>query len=305
MEADMAGERWPWSKFYWDDWLTDPDLQGSSPAARGVWIDVLCLAYKCPEPGVLCSQDGKPWSEERIVGSIRGDSVIVRDALKELVENGVARKRGDGSIYSRRMVEDCEERAANAQRMQDARTKPAQCPHNDPIVQKSSSISASRSLDSSSLSSEEGSGEKPKPPTIEIPPALDTPDFRAAWDEWLAYRRERKLGKPTGMTVKATYRRFEADLGPERAAAAIRHSIEKGWQSINEAKEFTSDNGTNRAAGARRNGAVAERAAKESREYPRSTAPIPIFRTGGAGNRGGTEPPKDSIENAGGTATAH
>lgn len=126
---------------------------------------------------------------------------------------------------------------------------------NDPVTQMSRSdsdknvthctviVPVSDSLPS--VSSSEGVQGKPKTDSaVEIPGGLDTPDFRAAWSEWLAYRRERKLGKPTGMTIRATFRRFDGDMGPERAAAAIRHSIEKGWQSINEAKEFTSGSGT-------------------------------------------------------------
>lgn len=250
----MAGKRWPWFKFFPMDWLADPELQSCSPAARGVWMDILSISYNCPEPGVLRGRDGKPWGDSKIVSSVRGDPVMVLSALNELVSSGVARRADDGALYSKRMVQDCGERKSDAEYEQKRPKNPPrmnpECSQNDAILDKSSTSTSVSTSDLASVSSERGSGGKPTPPTIEIPASLDTPDFRAAWDEWLAYRRERKLGKPTGMTIKATYRRFEADMGPERAAAAIRHSIEKGWHSINEPKEFTngSTNGINRGA---------------------------------------------------------
>ncbi len=38
-----------WSKFYWSDWLSDSALRAVSSAARGLWIDMLCIAaVVCP-----------------------------------------------------------------------------------------------------------------------------------------------------------------------------------------------------------------------------------------------------------------
>ncbi len=63
-----------------------------------------------------------------------------------------------------------------------------------------------------------------------LPEGLDTPDFRAAWDEWVAYRREiRKALTPTAI------RRHLATLaahGPDTAAAMIGQSIERAWVGL-------------------------------------------------------------------------
>lgn len=65
----------------------------------------------------------------------------------------------------------------------------------------------------------------------DLPAALDTPDFRAAWTEWLAYRREAKFQLWRDRTVKAKLGEL-AEIGSERAIAAIRKSIANGWKGI-------------------------------------------------------------------------
>ena len=33
----------PWGKFWWRDWLTDPNLSACSLAAQGLWMRMLCI----------------------------------------------------------------------------------------------------------------------------------------------------------------------------------------------------------------------------------------------------------------------
>lgn len=169
----MAGNKWPWFKFFPSDWLSDPELQSCSPAARGVWIDLICLSYACKRPGYLVNPDGKPWSKAKIVASIRGDPAIVNAAIAELLENGVLRFDDEtGAHYSNRVVKDTADRASNSERMRSKRVQahptptPNRPPHIErtivaqtPIVQK---ISASVSVSGSdSCLSDGGSGGKP------------------------------------------------------------------------------------------------------------------------------------------------
>jgi hypothetical protein len=79
---------------------------------------------------------------------------------------------------------------------------------------------------------------KRKPPAAAdprdaIPDSLRTPGFLAAWDTWAAHRRERRQPgyKPTAL--KSLLAKL-AGMGPERAADAIRFSIENNWLSIHE-----------------------------------------------------------------------
>ena len=94
-----------WSKFWWQDWQRDPALRSCGLAARGLWIDQLCIMNEGSPTGHL-TINGLPPTPRRI-GIIVGCSE--RDAtkyLKELEEAGVFSRTIDGVIYSRRMVRD-------------------------------------------------------------------------------------------------------------------------------------------------------------------------------------------------------
>lgn len=76
---------------------------------------------------------------------------------------------------------------------------------------------------------------KPKPPpfdplTVAIPPSIDTPRFRAAWQAWIEHRRE--IRKPlTRHTAIQQVKRF-GNLGVDVSVETIRESIIGGWQGL-------------------------------------------------------------------------
>jgi len=76
--------------------------------------------------------------------------------------------------------------------------------------------------------------QKPDAEPVQIPAELNTAEFLAAWSEWFAYRRERKLKPWAARTINGQLARL-SKLGPERAVAAIRNSIDNGYQGIFEA----------------------------------------------------------------------
>lgn len=78
--------------------------------------------------------------------------------------------------------------------------------------------------------------------SLSLPPKLDTPDFRAAWDEWYAYRRESGLKKYVPRGAKAQLTKLEK-LGHDNAIAAIKHSITECYHGIYPPK--SSDRGGN------------------------------------------------------------
>lgn len=64
-----------------------------------------------------------------------------------------------------------------------------------------------------------------------LPPALDTAEFRQAWEQWLADRAERRLPRYTARAMTLQLRRLEA-MGAEAAIAAINWSIAQGYRGI-------------------------------------------------------------------------
>jgi hypothetical protein len=79
---------------------------------------------------------------------------------------------------------------------------------------------------------------------VEIPPELDTAEFRAAWNDWLAHRRE--IRKPAGPTAQRKALAGMVKLGIQRAIAAIEHSVARGWLGIFEPGESRNANGHHR-----------------------------------------------------------
>ena len=65
----------------------------------------------------------------------------------------------------------------------------------------------------------------------DLPSNLDTPEFRAAWADWLAYRKERRLAayKPIGLARQLN---ALAAFGPQSAIAAIEQSMAQNYQGL-------------------------------------------------------------------------
>ena len=95
-----------WMKFETAAWLNDGNLSSVSPAARGVWIDMLCVMWnQCDEVGVFI-QAGRTCDETDIANQLRGDKDQTLATIGELLGARVLRRRDDGAYYSLKMVRD-------------------------------------------------------------------------------------------------------------------------------------------------------------------------------------------------------
>jgi len=94
-----------WSKFFWNDWRADPALRLCSFAARGLWMDMLCLAAS-HEPVGLVAVGGRGLDAGAIARMSGGDPAEVAALIAELETAGVFSRDRQGRIYSRRMVAD-------------------------------------------------------------------------------------------------------------------------------------------------------------------------------------------------------
>jgi hypothetical protein len=93
------------ARFYFPDWLSDAGVRASSLAARGLWMDLLCIAAanKSKDHGFVIIGGRIPTVSgiARIVGSLE---LEVGPLLEELERNGVFSRDRRGAIYCRRMV---------------------------------------------------------------------------------------------------------------------------------------------------------------------------------------------------------
>ena len=107
----------PYMKFYVRDWLSDTELRMASLAARGFWMECLCLMHGAKRRGYLETPNGNPIKAEeleRLTGTFKGDLKGVQD---ELLRHGIPSVEDQTGIwYCRRMVKE----AAKAAKCADA-----------------------------------------------------------------------------------------------------------------------------------------------------------------------------------------
>lgn len=71
---------------------------------------------------------------------------------------------------------------------------------------------------------------------LDLPKKLDTPEFRAAWDEWVQHRKEKKV-KLTPTAISRQIAQCVA-WGHDLAIASIRKSIMCGYTGLFEARQI-------------------------------------------------------------------
>src|SRR4051794_20766626 len=94
-----------WSKFFWSDWESDPNLRLCSLAAQGLWMRMLCIAAG-HEPVGYVAIAGKGLDEASLARLAGCAQVELGALIAELEGNRVFSRDRHGRIYSRRMIAD-------------------------------------------------------------------------------------------------------------------------------------------------------------------------------------------------------
>lgn len=95
----------PWMKFYTTDWRAAADLGACSYAAKGLWIDALCLMHLSPRRGYLLATNGTAIDVRELARLTFGKEAEVAILLAELEQAGVF-SRDAGVVVCRRMVRE-------------------------------------------------------------------------------------------------------------------------------------------------------------------------------------------------------
>ena len=95
----------PWMKFYPSDWRGSTSLKMVSLAARGLWIEMLCVMHEANPYGHLV-HNGRPISPERLAAMVSVPLETVVSCLQELEDEGVFSRKRNGLIFSNRMEKD-------------------------------------------------------------------------------------------------------------------------------------------------------------------------------------------------------
>lgn len=107
---EESGKR-PAFQFYPADWRKDPALSAYSLPAKGLWIEIMCIAHQSEQYGFLIL-NGVPMRTDQLARMVGESQRMVASLLEELEAAGVFSRDDRGAIFSRRMVKD--ERIRNA-----------------------------------------------------------------------------------------------------------------------------------------------------------------------------------------------
>lgn len=104
MTASAKGPR-PWFKFQFAQWMGKAEIRQLPPAARGILVDLMCLAHQSPTYGVLLGASGLPLTEAQIRGLIPGlDRRTFTAAMRDLISMNVLTRVTNGGYAIPDMV---------------------------------------------------------------------------------------------------------------------------------------------------------------------------------------------------------
>lgn len=99
----MTGQ--PWIKFYPRDWRGDQALRVVSLAARGLWMEMLCIMHEASPRGHLLI-GASAVTDDALARAVGARTEEVQALLVELHDAGVFDRSRKGVILSRRMIAD-------------------------------------------------------------------------------------------------------------------------------------------------------------------------------------------------------
>lgn len=95
----------PAFQFYPADWRKDPALSSCSICARGLWIELLCVAHESDDYGHL-TVNGLAMNDAQIARAVGESPSLIKKLLAELERAGVFSRDSKGAVFSRRMERD-------------------------------------------------------------------------------------------------------------------------------------------------------------------------------------------------------
>ena len=157
----------PWMKFYPRDWRGDQALRVVSLAARGLWMEMLCVMHEGAPYGHL-TVGGQPLSDAALARLVGTGVEEVQALLVELRAAGVFRQTRGGVVYSKRMTDDHKRSVQGRRDKVEALEKigkipgPSSPPGRGPTTQKAEARAKVEGLQPSTLSEAKNDFSGPK-----------------------------------------------------------------------------------------------------------------------------------------------
>lgn len=94
--------------WFWSDWAGDPAVRSLTPAERGLWIDLICLASDGVPQGFVSDARGDPVAIEEIARFANCSVAEASSLIDGILRKGAASRDRSGRLFCRRTVRDYE-----------------------------------------------------------------------------------------------------------------------------------------------------------------------------------------------------
>jgi len=200
----------PAFQFYPGDWLADMRIRMLPWASRGLYMELLCYCWR------------KDWipADSSAIAQLCGchDLAIVEPCLQLFQPH----PSDSSKLIHQRLVEEKLKQDQYREERSLSGKRGAKLRWDSGMRENTSSSSTSSSTSNTSSNEEVG---------VEFPANLQTADFGAAWESYLAYRKSSRLKSLAPASVQAQLRNL-SEMGHDEAIEAIHQSIANGWQGI-------------------------------------------------------------------------
>jgi hypothetical protein len=216
----MNDKRFSWIQFYPRDWISDMDLRRCSLAARGLWMEMICLMTQGRDFGRLVDGAGVKPTVKQLAEDARITEQECETLLAELRSRSVFSEDADGVIYSRRMVREFEVRQRNAANGAKG--------GNPSLIKSSNSENRDKRLETKARLTD-----TVKPSVIQLiqKHPYKSQLLHTTWAEWVEYRMALKKCK----AWEAMFAKQVEMLSKHSAIDAIQilnTSMQNGWMGI-------------------------------------------------------------------------
>ncbi len=244
----MALRDQPYLPLFVQDFLTDEKLMECSASATGVYIRIMCVMHKSETYGkILLKQKDKQTGDQinnfalKLVRHLPFNFDTILAGIKELCQEKCLVIEGD-FLVQKRMVNDGElslirsksgSKGGKTTQIKNKNFAKAKIKANTEIEYE---------YENENINDKENGVKKNEKSEIQLP--FPGKDFSDIWEEWLIYRKQKRIKQYVPVGLKRTFSDLVEMSGNDEkfAIQIIKHTMSKGWQGLQPPNTFK--NGT-------------------------------------------------------------
>jgi len=219
----------PWIKLY-TEMLHDPKVGQLTDSAYRLFVELMLKAGQVDDDGATDTAAALAWE-------LRRQPDELHELLDELEAARLVFAAADNRVVYITSWAKRQPPTTSADRVKRYREKQAEQTSNNGVTLQqrySNVLDKDIDIEEDKEKEKETRPRKREAQACDIPPNLNTQEFRDIWQEWQQHRIEKRAAlKPT--TVKRQLKQL-ADMGEVRAIAALQFSITQGYSGIFEPK---------------------------------------------------------------------